>query len=139
MKTLLRIFISLCIILLSGLSQLYANTDQDRSALSEVKVLDSSYQTNLGKVQSDIALHIKATQSGKKKAPNKGHLLDIEEEENESSHSKKNLEYNKDLHTAFYIHSGLFSYYTEKFTPYKRHFSYFPTYSRYLKFRVLRI
>ena len=137
-KLLIRFFLSLCIILLSGYSQLYAHTYQDGIRHSSIKALLKSEHAGIGKLQNTQALPHKFSSSVTENL--KLSVAEIEEEDDELVSFKKLLEHSNYFTAVFYaLVFGCLGLFLLKRLPAGKHALYFSSFKLYLLFRVIRI
>ena len=137
-KLLIRFFLSLCIILLSGYSQLYAHTYQDGIRHSSIKALLKSEHAGIGKLQNTQALPHKFSSSVTENL--KLSVAEIEEEDDEFISFKKLLEHSNYFTAVFYaLVFGCLGLFLSKRLSSDKHSFKFPTCKLFLLFRVIRI
>lgn len=137
--------LSLCLLLLSGYHQLYADVQGDVVFNSRIQNLIDSAETDFDRLQKDDAPTFKPYTKGTKK---KGDLTDItgfEEEEEEKDererHSSRKLKQQSDYFTTCpYSHlPGDYFSYIKKSLPFLKHFSHLPYSSLTILLCVIRI
>ena len=137
-KLLIRFFLSLCVILLSGYSQLYAHTYEDGIRHTSIKVLLKSEHASFGKVQNNQALPHKFSSSVTESR--KLSVAEIEEEDDEFISFKKLLEQSNYFAAVFYaLVFGCLGLFLSQRLPSGKHALYFPSCKLFLLFRVIRI
>ncbi|MGV3504750.1 MAG: hypothetical protein ACO1O1_13665 [Adhaeribacter sp.] len=139
---LLRLFLSLCIVFLSGYSQLYAHGIQGISHPSSGKLLQYLEQARFASPQHTQDLSARASLSQLKKAPFKLRTtLEKEEKEDEPTISSFK-KYSGSLYFSplFWVHTLRFLFrFGKAALPFSGHFAYFPSFRRHLLFQVFRI
>lgn len=139
-KLLIRFFLSLCILLLSGYSQLYAHTYQDCICHSSKKILLSPEHASFGAVQNNQTLLLKSASSITENENSKLVATAFECEDEESISFKKFLENSNYFTTVFHaLVFGFFCLFLKKRLLSSKHSIYFSSYKWYLLFCVFRI
>jgi hypothetical protein len=140
---LLRLFLSLCIVFLSGYSQLYAHGTQAYAHPSSTKLLQYLAQASTENPQFSQVLVDKAALTQLKKAPFKLRATP-EKEEKEDEQVVSSLKkypggspYFSELFWAQTLRH-LFRF-SEVAIPFSEHLAYFPSFRRHLLFQVFRI
>ncbi|QHT71046.1 hypothetical protein GXP67_32540 [Rhodocytophaga rosea] len=96
-----RFFLFLCILLLSGYSQIFAHTAKESAFYSQTDNLTASEQVNSGIIQTDQTFVTKPSTSGTQQKP-VTQFADIEVEEDESLSSRKYTEISYYVTSIFY-------------------------------------
>jgi hypothetical protein len=140
---LIRLFLSLCLVLLSGYSQLYGQPDQSGIYPSSTKHATNLGQASFANAQKSLALLSKTASSNRKKVAFKLKAIEVEEEEEEDEHavpaSKKYSESNYFSATFWAQTLSYFFCCSKKILPVGKHSFYIPSPSRHLLFQVFRI
>jgi len=138
-RAFLKYLLSLCILLLSVYSHLYAQTYQGFTSYSLLKKLKGSEHASIGAVQNDQAFSFKYASPVPEKSF-KVEATDIEEEDYKFISFKKYLESNSYFTAAFYaLALAFFFRYIKTSLLFCKHFSYTLSQRRYLLFQVFRI
>jgi hypothetical protein len=139
-RFIVKFFLSLCILLAGGYSQLYAYAYQDCVCFSPIKVPKKSEETNFCPIQNrPVAFVIQSAASGKEKATYVIDIAEKEAEEYESASSKKYLEISSYFTTRFDAQAAENLFGDLKSSPFGKHFSYISSYRCYLVLQVFRI
>lgn len=139
-RFIVKFFLSLCVLLVGGYSQLYAYAYQDCVCFSPIKTPKKSEEANFCSIQkSSAAFIIQSAASGKEKATYQIDIAEKEIEEYESASSKKFLEISNYFTTLFDAQSVGNLFDDLKSLPLGKHFSYISSYRCYLVLQVFRI
>jgi len=139
-KAYIKHLLSLCILLLSVYSQLYAHTFQDGIRHSSIKNLLKSDHASFGIVQNSQTQVLKFVSASKEKENHKIDAAEIEEEDYEYISFKKLLENSNYFATVFYaLVFGCLGLFLSQRLLACKHALYFFSYKLFLLFRVIRI
>jgi hypothetical protein len=140
---LIRLFLSLCIVLLSGYSQLDAHTYQACIPHSSTKNSKNLEQARFATAQKSLAMITKPASSDRKKVTFKLKATEKNEEEEVEpavTSSKKYLESSNYFSATFWAQAlSYFFCYNKGILPVCKHLFNFPSPGRYLLFQVFRI
>lgn len=138
-KLLIKFFLPVIILLLSGYNQAYAKAYEDCICLNQTKTFFTPDQLDECTVKDTPAMHVKFTQSDVEEL-NDG--IDTTDSENEDDNlaSKKLVPAHKYSAAVFNIQTPEYTDLQSKkgFNNFK-HFFHFTSYRRYIIFRVIRI
>ncbi|MDO1446431.1 hypothetical protein Q0590_09240 [Rhodocytophaga aerolata] len=138
-KTIVIYLLSLCILLLSGYSQLRPHRHQESAFHSTKKQLRSSAQNLFRKAPTSQAFISSTSSSGTEKKPVMN-FTSIEKEENEQLSSKKYIRSNCSFSSSFYSQVlGFLFAFVPKGYPFSKHYSAISTNRRHLIIQVFRI
>ena len=138
-KLLIKIFLPLFILLLSGYSKAYATTYDDCICISQPNISEVPEHIKLCTVKDTPALTVKYTQTDLEELNDRIDSTDSENEDDDVS-SKKLIDVNKYITSVFSLHNTEFIYQQlKKGLPQCKHFSFFSPCRRYIVFRVIRI
>jgi hypothetical protein len=138
MKMLFRVFLSLCLFLLSGYSNMYADSNRSSLHLRAAIVLDKSenakFVTTLQNISSDASVTTTVTDD-----ENFRFFFEEDEEEPDKIFSLKRHPEQNNYHTGFYT-SAIYDISKVAKNRY-RYFAHFSIFScqRYLLFQVIRV
>ena len=140
-KSLLKYFLFLCIILLSSYGQLSAHSTKESTFYALEKNIQESENTNLGIEQNAHSCTIQAdTTSDTKKERRELSFAEKEIEEDEVDSSKKSFERNYDSLSNFYaLSQECFSLFIKNSFAFCKRFSYFTSYRWFIILQVIRI
>ena len=134
MKPLIRFFLSLSFLLLSGYSHLQACQSLVGSTL--IKVFKSHEHVSLSPLQKKLEFSVKSIRS---RSNDKIETQDTEDEDDEQASLKKHLELRGNLTGLLHTKTpGYLCRPTKQRLPFSAHFPY-SSYNRYIVFRVIRI
>jgi len=140
LKAYTKYLLSLCILLLSVYSQLYAHTYRDGISHSSLKNQINSEQARFGTGQNSPVLARKFVLSVTEKESLKIGVAEIEEEDNKLISFKKYLKNSNYFSTVFYaLVFGFLGLFLRIHLPSCKHSLNFPSYKLFLLFRVIRI
>ena len=138
-----RLFLSLCILLLSGYSQLYGNTNQGYIRLTATHLPDNLEQARFASAQKSLAVVLNTVSPGKHMEPfNLKATENIEEKEEQHViiSSKKQPDNSKYFAASFWAQAlSYFFWYSQTPLPADQPLSYFPSQRRHLLLQVFRI
>jgi len=137
-KFIVKFFLSLCVLLAGGYSQLYAYASQDCVCFSPIKVPKKSEEANFCPIRNSPAAFIIQAASGEGHATYRMDIAEKEAEEYESAASKKYLEISNYFTTVFDAQAAGNLFGDLKNLPYGKHFSYISSWC-YLVLQVFRI
>ncbi|RDC64956.1 hypothetical protein AHMF7616_03578 [Adhaeribacter pallidiroseus] len=139
-RAVLQYLLSLCILLLSVYSQLYASTSQECICHSSKRTLARYAHVSDGIANGGSSKIIKATLSGTENENCKLIAAEIEEEKHGWVSFKKYLATSNYFTTLLYgLTLSCFGLFLKKRLPSGKHALYFSSYKWYLLFRVIRI
>ena len=140
---LIRLFLSLCILLLSGYSQLYGNTNQGYIRHTATHLSDNSEQARFASTQKNLAVVLSTVSPGKPMEPfNLKATENIEEkEEQHVLISSKKISDNSNYFAATFWAQALsyFFWCSQTILPVDQPLAYYPSQRRHLLFQVFRI
>ena len=139
-KFIVKFFLSLCVLLAGGYSQLYAYASQDCVCFSPIKVPKKSEEANFCPIRNrPAAFVIQSAASGKENATYRIDIAEKEAEEYESASSKKYLEISNYFTTLFDAQAAGNLFGDRQSLPFCKHFSYISSHRCYLVLQVFRI
>ncbi len=137
---LVRFLLSLCVLLLSEYSQLYAYPSQECNSTSFIKTSKESEQARLEFIQHDQPLIISSSPAVTERENAKINAAEIVEEDYISISFKKYLESSHFFTALFYaLTFGYCCRFIKTCLPSCKHSIYFSSYKWYLIFRVIRL
>jgi len=139
-KFIVKFFLTFCIFLAGGYSQLHAYANQDCVCFSPIKVTKKSEEANFCPIQNRPATFIIQSASSNKENPvYRMDMAEKEAEEYESGSSKKYLEVSNYFTTLFDAQATGNLFGDLRGLPSCKHFSYISSYRCYLVLQVFRI
>lgn len=138
-KTLYKHLLSVCILLLSMHSFLYAHVNRDFIHYSSINPEGSMY-TSFGMMQNSLSFVIKSVSSDKEKENNDQSLVVLDDDDDDDVVSfKKHLESNTCINSILFGQTpGSFSTYHANTVAFNTYFSHISS-CRYLVFQVFRV
>jgi hypothetical protein len=140
-KFIIRFFLSLCILFLSGYSQWYAHAYESRIHSALINSPETSEKASLDNKQQSLTLINHAGASHREKKKFKIEATEVTEEEDEQSSSLKRNAKNKYFFTTLFYNS-LVAYFFSSLKvalPYSKQFPAISSYRRHLLFQIFRI
>ncbi|MDG3581252.1 MULTISPECIES: hypothetical protein [Galbibacter] len=140
MKLLLKFFISLCVILISGFGQLYAHSSQDAVAYSSIRSLENFTHTNYCVLQDAHDPNAVSFSPGLEKRDHKIEITESEVTEEELISFKKDSEIADYLTSLWQLNAYKYAFLNNRKTTFlDKQTSYLSSFRWYIVFRVIRI